>query len=825
MRAGRRHPRFPLLLPLLLLPWLSLSADVVVLKDGKTVEGTVTDAGDSYTVKTKYGTLSIQKEEVEKVIRPGKAPSSDLLPPVAPPKAAPVKPPTPPAPPTPAGAPAHPAADPDTGLLAHWKLDDGAGGTARDASACGRDGTLKGGAEWTDDGIRRGLHFDGATGYVETPLSPDITRPFSLAFHVKPGGTQRRYATVIGNHLRGPTRTRGVSIHQTKETPGSYWVIIGTGGEWSTSKPFPLPAGTWRHVAAVCDGRETVVYLDGAEVCRTPLNGHPRNHAQTLKLGQGCYPNLFFNGTLSDVRVYARTLSEEEIARLAKAAPDRRPVVRTAAPEGAALADARREIKSLFKDGYASREASARIALARALLRAGTESKEDDALRYAAFDEARDVAAAAGDLETALAAIDRLGAAYDVDAPDLKAEAAQTAARTRDPEAARRILETGLDLTERLERDDAYAAALKAAAALESLARRLRDAAFVRTLQLRTKALRAGQSAWNRIRASAERLKDDPDDAAACLTMAKYRATQKDDWEAALPLFAKGGHAGLAEAAKADLAGPADADARAAAGDRWWALAEKERVDFKDALRARARHHYLKALPGLTGLAKTRVEKRIEEVARAMMKKTALPPGCVLFLDFETTAPAGGRGAKSLPLRDRSGAGNHATLSGGRLLPGPRGRCVEIKGPSVIKLDRPLEVGPAWTIAWHMNFDIPWAPARRSLTTNGPWHHHVLLEASGALASAAATSVISTSDAKLTALKGWHHVAAVGRGGVTVFYIDGREAGRTKSQETGPIQIIGNYLSGSLPVINPMDDFMVFRTALTADMILLLARR
>jgi hypothetical protein len=37
--------------------------------------------------------------------------------------------------------------------------------------------------------------------------------------------------------------------------------------------------------------------------------------------------------------------------------------------------------------------------------------------------------------------------------------------------------------------------------------------------------------------------------------------------------------------------------------------------------------------------------------------------------------------------------------------------------------------------------------------------------------------------------------------------------------------IVGNYISGDQPLRNQMDDFLVFRAALTPDVILLLARR
>ncbi len=65
-----RRPRHPLLIATVLLttPGL-LPADIVILKDGKAVEGEVRDQGDAYDVTTKYGTLTVRKEDVSRVVR------------------------------------------------------------------------------------------------------------------------------------------------------------------------------------------------------------------------------------------------------------------------------------------------------------------------------------------------------------------------------------------------------------------------------------------------------------------------------------------------------------------------------------------------------------------------------------------------------------------------------------------------------------------------------------------------------------------------------------------------------------------------------------
>ena len=57
-------------------------------------------------------------------------------------------------------------------LVAHWKFDDGSGGTARDSSGNGYDGTLFGDPQWITGHSGGGLDFDGSGDYVDLPIGP-----------------------------------------------------------------------------------------------------------------------------------------------------------------------------------------------------------------------------------------------------------------------------------------------------------------------------------------------------------------------------------------------------------------------------------------------------------------------------------------------------------------------------------------------------------------------------------------------------------------------------------------------------------------------------
>jgi hypothetical protein len=70
----------------------------------------------------------------------------------------------------------------------------------------------------------------------------------------------------------------------------------------------------WRRVAAVRSGRTLKLYVDGKPAAAsTPFDpgAFDLSNTQPLKIGFGDHD--YFNGTLRDVRMYSRALSEGEL--------------------------------------------------------------------------------------------------------------------------------------------------------------------------------------------------------------------------------------------------------------------------------------------------------------------------------------------------------------------------------------------------------------------------------------------------------------------------------------------------------------------------------
>ena len=82
----------------------------------------------------------------------------------------------------------------------------------------------------------------------------------------------------------------------------------------------PLEAGRWVHAAAVKDGARLTLYLDGVARGATAVPAEVYSDARTLGLGGNPHfgGNESLPGKFSDLRLYSRALSQEEVQALAR---------------------------------------------------------------------------------------------------------------------------------------------------------------------------------------------------------------------------------------------------------------------------------------------------------------------------------------------------------------------------------------------------------------------------------------------------------------------------------------------------------------------------
>ncbi|MCY3020615.1 MAG: formylglycine-generating enzyme family protein [Planctomycetota bacterium] len=358
-------------------------------------------------------------------------------------------------------------------------------------------------------------------------------------------------------------------------------------------------------------------------------------------------------------------------------AGDRAPV-----PERAAVAEAEKKIREIFKEDYAKASREDKAALANRLIQQAGDSKDDLAARYVLLREASTLAAQAGDPAIALNALTEMGKAYSVDAMALKLDAlAKASSAAATPDAQKTLAEHYLVLMEEAAAADNYDAAMRAAVPAEAAARRGQDATLITRVQTRAKEVRDLQGESAKAKVAKQTLAQKPDDPVANLLVGRFLCFSKADWDSGLPLLAKCPLPTLKTLAAKDLAQPTEAVAQVEVGDGWWDMSEKETgKEAKAAFQARARFWYGKAQASLSGLTKTKVEKRL----------AAAPAGVVAGSGASSMADAG----KTLSIHLGGGVKMELVLvPAGEFTMGDNSGGAEEKPAHKVKISKPYYIG------------------------------------------------------------------------------------------------------------------------------------
>lgn len=213
-----------------------------------------------------------------------------------------------------------------SGLLGWWRLDDGQGLVAKDASGHGEDGQLKGAAAWTAGGP--GVKFDGETSFIELPDSDALRGVQAGDYTLVATWTPADLPTGVGTAYNGQYGLvlkrgyhEGLTFTRDGKLAFTHW-LAGDAGAGVTSLKALKPGATYRVAGVVERTRgELRLYIDGVLDARAAFAagsatrdyGHDR-----WRLGTGndnthagyAWPA---KGVLSDVRIYARALSDEEL--------------------------------------------------------------------------------------------------------------------------------------------------------------------------------------------------------------------------------------------------------------------------------------------------------------------------------------------------------------------------------------------------------------------------------------------------------------------------------------------------------------------------------
>ncbi|MEK6900246.1 MAG: LamG domain-containing protein, partial [Nanoarchaeota archaeon] len=183
---------------------------------------------------------------------------------------------------------------------------------AWDYSGYGNNGSDQGSIVWNDTG-----GYDGLGAYEFDGIDDQINIPYQGTHY-----TPRRTITLWAKH---PSISSVVGIISNDDLGGSrqFTISAESAGNsltfriWNTTASTDACAiasspNTWHFYAMTNNGTHVIGRVDGT-TCIKAINGDLKVLAQPIKIGSGATSSRYWNGTIDDVRIFNRTLSNEQI--------------------------------------------------------------------------------------------------------------------------------------------------------------------------------------------------------------------------------------------------------------------------------------------------------------------------------------------------------------------------------------------------------------------------------------------------------------------------------------------------------------------------------
>ncbi|MCQ6254750.1 DUF2341 domain-containing protein [Methanocaldococcus sp.] len=200
--------------------------------------------------------------------------------------------------------------------VAYWSFDEeeGEGTVAHDETGNGNDGTIYG-ATWTTGKYGYALQFDEVDDYVEIPYSETLNVTYSVTYCA----WVRPQSNATWQNVVGQIGTDNGIFFYNDRFLGSLWFFnpdgtVGRDFIWDNQS---RDYNKWYFVALTYDSSQHVIklYVNGNLVREVYETRPPLDHTTDFYIGS-YGARSFFNGTIDDVRIYNRALSEEEIKAL-----------------------------------------------------------------------------------------------------------------------------------------------------------------------------------------------------------------------------------------------------------------------------------------------------------------------------------------------------------------------------------------------------------------------------------------------------------------------------------------------------------------------------
>ena len=202
------------------------------------------------------------------------------------------------------------------GLVGAWLFEDGNGDTVTDASDNGLDGKFaQGNPEWVEGKFGGALEFGGSDMVTVDHDDALNLGDFTIAAWVNIPKISGMWQIIASKENRNPTG-RNYGLFGNINTGVVHYSFTTNAGWKSFDARTAVTDGEWHHVAGTYDGSNFKLYLNGAVDAESTPGTEPDNHENFLYIGGCDVGGYWMTGTIDELALFDRALSEAEVSEL-----------------------------------------------------------------------------------------------------------------------------------------------------------------------------------------------------------------------------------------------------------------------------------------------------------------------------------------------------------------------------------------------------------------------------------------------------------------------------------------------------------------------------
>lgn len=192
---------------------------------------------------------------------------------------------------------------------ANPKSYPGTGTTWSDLSGLGNDGTLQNGVTYSTDN-KGTMIFDGVNDYVNIGNKLAYLTSLTLDCWVYFTQQSSNYNGIISKTL---DNTDGYELRTLTYTSTTTNIQFRYKGDNAGTGVITCDNNKWLNIVATGKFGAQYVYINGVQVASAATQATPSPNTRDLVIGKLAYSTLYMAGRISNVKIYNRDLSAQEI--------------------------------------------------------------------------------------------------------------------------------------------------------------------------------------------------------------------------------------------------------------------------------------------------------------------------------------------------------------------------------------------------------------------------------------------------------------------------------------------------------------------------------